>query len=206
MQEETHKNLQELWWLVQGTINSGYNDIDDLLEEVTYYRNNYLRQAKIDIQRQYQGFSEEILLLKELANKDIGACLDNCQQKLDTLPQFYNEELNECLEFANKEIEDIEINTKYKIGTKINDVEILNFQLLKCEEELTCILSIANKIDLSTINIPQQIAQEIENYIKLADDLKILIKQCTDARVTQMTTEGYIIVSSAQTCGNNDNY
>ena len=162
--------------------------------------------AEIAIQQEYQAFTTQVTTLKDLAQSagyNVDICLQINEPLLDQLPQEIIDTLMECLAFANLEVTIIQNDSRYRIDILMNEVNVFDFQLDLCAGDFLCMSPLVEAIELALVNIPQKIGLIVQEAGDLAEDLKVLIKECTDAKVAQFVTEGGIVVSDISDCIDN---
>lgn len=166
-------------------------------------RNQAMEEARIDFQQERDTLLGELQTIESLGESggvDVSLCTEPETNRINDLLNTLNDELNKCLAFSNQEVTIIQNDARYYITTKMTYVEVFNFQIDYCTNDFLCISPILERVELAKVEIPQEIGVEANKAAELCDDLKVLVKQCTDDKKTDMVAEGEVYVSNAKTC------
>lgn len=203
--DDAKAQVTELRGIVRSSITAGSASVDNNIYDVYMVRDQAMEEARIDFQQERDTLLGELQTLESLgetAGVDVTACTDSEKDRINNLLNTLNDELNKCLAFSNQEVTIIQNDAYYYMSTKMTYVEVFNFQIDYCRGDFLCVSPILERVELAMVEIPEEIGVEANKAGELCDDLKVLVKQCTDDRKSDMVAEGSIYVSDASSCVN----
>lgn len=205
--DQAEEELSNLKSVIQGEITVAHSSLKQNLGNYQYVVSLKNKYTSIEGSTEYQNILVKIVTLRELgisggiSNPD--SCIKIPQQDLDSAYNSFSSSLLYCLDGYSDESQAIIDDSTYRVDIVFSKVNSLDFQLLQCGGELSCLSSLLILIQNYFVKLPQDIEVEVNTAINFLDVLTAPVNECFDTKLSSFVSHANVIFGTMETCINN---